>query len=233
MDEVDEASQASAALPTFGPVELEQLLWPNGEVVGRAAAAQDMLGIGGVVHAVFEQTLIDVHADNLAKDHPGADFLAIDAFHLQDLGALAFKADWAFGHAWHADDARRLRCEARYVKFADFGRHSIASLVHCFSQRARDQVPDKLAVGLDVVECVLAADAGKPNQWRYVIECAEKTVGRQIEHATGTAARYPANRAWSHDRVEGVVFQAVAQIGFIEVCHAANLKRLLKRPSRA
>jgi hypothetical protein len=48
----------------------KQLLWSDSKVVGRAATAQDMTCIGGVVDTVNDKVLVDVHCNYFAKHQP-------------------------------------------------------------------------------------------------------------------------------------------------------------------
>lgn len=226
-------SLGQIACAAFGAVHLEKLFRADGEVIGWAATAQDVPGIGRIVDPVAEQALVDVHANHLAKHHPGVYFLALQVLHLQDLRAAAFKADWALQHPGHAQKARGGGGQTGQGKFVHLGGHALAGLVHGFGQGARDQIPDKFAVGFDVVQRVLAPDAGKADQRRHVVEGVEETVGRQVQHAFGTAGGDPANGPRPHDGVEGVVFQAMAQAGFVKVRHADTIGKPRRQGSHA
>ncbi|MNV90627.1 hypothetical protein D3C71_1850340 [compost metagenome] len=71
--------------------------------------------------------------------------------------------------------------------------------------------------GFDVGKGVLAANAGKADDRRNVVEGVEETVGRQIAHASTAQAGDPANRTWADNRVERVVRQAVALARIVAV----------------
>lgn len=198
-------------------MHLEQLLGADREVIGRATTTQDVAGGGGVIDAVLERTLRDVHADDFTQDQPGRDRVAIGALQLDDLRDLAFERYRAFLDARRLDQTRWRGRESGQREFIDFRGDCGAAGIHGFGQWAGRQVPDKLAGFLDVAQRVLFADAGEADDGRDVVEGVEEAVWREVQNAALAQRRDPADRTWADDGVERIVGESVALAGFVEM----------------
>lgn len=134
--------------------------------------------------------------------------------HLQQ---LAFERGRRFGDVRHGYVATRCRCKAREFEFVDVGRDRRGGAVHLLGERLAGQIPDEFASGLDVGDAVFAAFAAEADDRRGAGECAEETVGREVQRAVGGAGGNPADQARSDDGLERVVRKAVAGGGVVEV----------------
>ncbi|MPM29688.1 hypothetical protein SDC9_76228 [bioreactor metagenome] len=192
------------------PEHAKALRFLDLEIVRRTARTQDRLSGCRVVDAVLEQAAVDVHRHHFAQHQPARHGDAVNALQLDDLRALAFHGDRAFGHARRGDLLRRQRCQPAQHELVHLERHGRAALVHGLGQRLGRQVPHELARLLDIGQRVLLAQAGEPQDGRRVVERVEKAVRRQIAHACAAFGGHPANGARADDGVERIVRQAVA-----------------------
>ena len=74
-----------------GTTHLEQLFRADGEVIGSAAAAQNVSRRSRVVNAFFQQGLGDMHGNHFAQHQPGRPLVTIDALELPDLLSATYK----------------------------------------------------------------------------------------------------------------------------------------------
>src|SRR6187399_2900394 len=81
------------------PDHLEHVFRLDLEIVAAAAGTDDRAGQPGLVDAILDEGLVDVHGDDLAQRQPGLRFVASGTLQLDDLRYLAFERDRAFRHA--------------------------------------------------------------------------------------------------------------------------------------
>src|ERR1700712_5354985 len=89
--------------------------------------------------------------------------------------------------------------------------------IHVFRQIEGSEIPDEFAGILDVLDGVLPGRRGKADDRRLVAKAVEEAVGREVDVALAVARGNPPDRARRNDGVEGVVLEAVAVLGFVEM----------------
>lgn len=189
----------------LGSEHLKELICTDGEVVPWPAPSDDMLGVGGVVNPIFEQSFIDVYSNNFAKHHPCLDFFTRAFQELMNLGAFALKGHRAFFDSRHIYQGGLDGRESRQFKLVDIWGHWRTGLVHLVGQRKSDQIPNKSLGLFNVSQGVFVAVARKTNDRRNVVKAIEKAVGRQVHLAGGAFRRDPPNWTRTHDGIKGIM----------------------------
>lgn len=106
---------------SLGSVHVKELFWPHRKVVRRTSSTQDVTGPRRVVHAGFNQRLLDMHKNDFAQRQPGRDLLAVHTLKLGDLGDFALKRDRALPYPRGLHTLGCQWCEACQLKLVDVG----------------------------------------------------------------------------------------------------------------
>src|SRR5690349_3428949 len=184
------------------PDHLEHVFRLDLEIVALAAGADDRTGEPGLVDAILDEGLVDVHGDDLAEGHPGLRFLAVGALQLEDLRHLALESDRAFRDPGHVDELAGDRRETSELELIDIAGDVGRGRVHLLRQVHGGEIPDELAGILDIAGAILPVGGGEADDRRHVAEGVEKAVRRQIDVAAAVARRDPPDRARRDDRIE-------------------------------
>src|SRR5512147_1130229 len=84
-------STRAALRNSIRPDHLEHVFRLDLEIVAAAAGADDRMSQPGLVDAVPDKGLVDVHGDDLAQRQPSLRLVAIGPLQLDDLRQLAFE----------------------------------------------------------------------------------------------------------------------------------------------
>ena len=141
------------------------------------------MGQAGLVDAVLDEGLVDVHGDDFAQRQPGLRLVAIGTLQLDDLRHLAFEGDRAFRHAGYIDELARRGRQPRDLELIDITGNVGRRRVHLLRQIHGGEIPDELAGILDIAGAVLPVRRGEADDRRHVAEGVEEAVGREVDVA--------------------------------------------------
>ena len=135
------------------------------------------------------------------------------------LPVLALEGGGALLDARRLDEAARRGGQIADRKLVDAVRHGRRRHVHVEAQIPGGERADELAGLLDVEQRVLAPGGAEHHVVRLLADRVEEAVGRDIADAVLADGRYPADRARHHQRLEGIVLQAVLVLArLVEHC---------------
>ena len=141
----------------------------------------------GLIDAVLDEGLVDVHGDDFTQRQPSLRLVTIGTLQLDDLRHLAFEGDRAFRHAGHVDELAGRGGQPRDLELIDIMGNVRRRRVHLLRQIHGGEIPDELAGILDIACAVLPVRRGKADDRGVVAEGVEEAVRRQVDVATAIA----------------------------------------------